>query len=226
MPVTEFALMHLAGGPLDSSTRQLFEECQNIQDGWALKQNPREAPTSRLARGVGMLQQVEDPSAILITARWDSPEAHWDWIGTEENKGIMEKMGPLIVAEGEKKMLLFHVDPVVLPEVDDESAASSPLSSPILSIYRYSVKPTDKKLVAAKFDEVSNVLRKSDGKYDFKSGWRIEKQDEGTEELLVFHGWTSIEEHEQFQASGDYAHFKSLAEHAKKVDPKLYQKFI
>lgn len=113
MAVTEFALVHLSS-PLTPQTLQALEEAQRIQDKWALEQNSQ-LPESRIARGTGMLQRNEDPSAILITARWDSPAAHWEWIGTDENKQAMYKLMPLIVAEGEKKLVLYHVDSVLFP---------------------------------------------------------------------------------------------------------------
>ncbi|MBE3048505.1 hypothetical protein IMZ48_39590, partial [Candidatus Bathyarchaeota archaeon] len=108
MTVTEIAIVHLSS-PLTPKTLQALEEAQRIQDKWAQEQDPL-LPASRVARGTGMLQQNGDPSAIVITTRWASPAAHQQWIGTEANKQAMEKLMPLIVADGEKKLVLFHVD--------------------------------------------------------------------------------------------------------------------
>ncbi|PKS05319.1 hypothetical protein jhhlp_008692 [Lomentospora prolificans] len=219
MTVTEFVLAYLAGGPLTPEVHQVLEECQQIQDGWLFKQKPN-TPANRIDRGTGMLQQVEDPSAILITAQWDTPEAHWDWIRTEENKAAMAKLGPLLVAEGEKKLLLFHIDSVIFPQRAE--GVSSPLASAVTSVRRYFVKASDKERFSSRFEQAKGLLDKR----GFKGGWRIERENCDSDEFLLFNGWASVDEHNQFLASPEFSHLESLADYAKEVDAKLYKRIV
>lgn len=220
MAVTEFALVHLSS-PLTPQTLQALEEAQRIQDKWALEQNSQ-LPESRIARGTGMLQRNEDPSAILITARWDSPAAHWEWIGTDENKQAMYKLMPLIVAEGEKKLVLYHVDSVLFPPPGD--GATSALGSPVLSIYHYRVKLSEKEGFEDRLKVAMGELNAATAT-PFRWGWRMEKDGE-TEELLIVRGWDSEEQRLDFPLTKEHATLGELAGHAIDVNVHSYKKIV
>lgn len=221
MTVTEFALVHLSA-PLIPQTLQTLEEAQRIQDKWALEQNPQ-LPESRVARGTGMLQQNEDPSAILITARWDSPDAHWEWIGTVENKQAMGKLMPLIVKEGDKKLVLFHVDSVLFPPPGDEVASA--LGSPVLSIYHYRARPSERERFESRLKVAMGELNTAT-ETPFRWGWRIEKEDAETEELLVVRGWDSEEQRLNFPHTKEHATLGELADHAFDVNVYSYKRIV
>lgn len=196
MTVTEFALVHLSS-PLSPQTLQALEEAQCIQDKWAQEQDPQ-LPPGRIDRGTGMLQQNEDPSAILVTARWASPAAHWEWIGTDANKRAMSKLMPLIVTQGEKKLVLFHVDSVLFPPPGD--GVTSALESPVLSVYHYRVGSSAKNKFESTLRETMAGLN-TDAEPLFRWGWRIEKDKEDTDELLMVRGWDSEEQRVGFTGS-------------------------
>ena len=193
MAVTEFAFVHLSA-PLTPGSHQALEDAQCIQDKWAQEQNPQ-LPASRILRGTGMLQQTDDPSAILITARWASPDDHWKWIGTEENKQAMGKLMPLIIAEGEKKLVLFHVDSILFPRQDEGTSA---LGSPTLSVYRYRVKTSAKDEFKSKLKEAAAKLN-TGGEALCRWGWRIEKETDEAEELLMVRGWENDEQRLEYE---------------------------
>jgi hypothetical protein len=48
------------------------------QDEWHLAHFPH-LPSSAPSRAAVWFVQVEDPSVLLTTARWESVAAHWDW---------------------------------------------------------------------------------------------------------------------------------------------------
>jgi len=108
MTVTEFALLQF-NEPLTEELKELLDYCQTVQDTWVLRQQPGLPPT-RVDRGTAILQQVEDPSVILIAAQWDSQQAHLDWIASPENQNVMAKLMPHIQVEGPRAVLFFHVD--------------------------------------------------------------------------------------------------------------------
>ena len=220
MTVTEIAIAHLSS-PLTPQTLQALEEAQRIQDKWAREQDPQ-LPDSRVARGTGMLQHIEDPSAIVITARWASPAAHQAWITTEANKQAMEKLLPLIVAEGEKKLVLFHVDSVLFPPPG--GGVTSALGSPVLSIYHYRVRSSAKDNFDSRVGEVMAGL--NEAATLFRWGWRIEKEEDDTEELLVVRGWESEEQRLAFEGSKEHSALDELSRDASGVNVHSFKKIV
>ncbi|KAL2191120.1 hypothetical protein L209DRAFT_658475, partial [Thermothelomyces heterothallicus CBS 203.75] len=85
-PVTEFALLHLTtpSPPLPDSIRASLAAATRLQDAWHAKAFPA-LPSSAVDRAALWFPQVEDPSWLMTTAKWDSVAAHWDWIRSEEN---------------------------------------------------------------------------------------------------------------------------------------------
>ena len=221
MTVTEFAFLHLLGS-LSPDTLQALEEAQCIQDGWARKQDTQ-LPDSRVARGTGMLQQTEDPSVLLVTARWATPAAHWEWIGTEENKQAMGKLMPLIVTEGKDQVVLFHVDSVLFPPPGD--GVTSALASPVLSIYHYHVNSSEKSKFEAKLREVMGK-HEAGSDMPFRWGWRIEKEEDDVEELLMVRGWDGEEQRQAFIASNDHRTVEELSADALDATVHSYKRII
>lgn len=217
MAVTEFAFVHLSS-PLSAESHEALEGAQRIQDKWAQDQDPG-LPASRIARGTGMLQRTDDPSAILITARWSSPAAHWEWIGTDENKQAMGKLMPLIVTEGDKKLVLFHVDAVLFPHPED--GVTSALGSPILSVYQHRVRSSAKSKFESKLEEVMARIN-TDADPLFRWGWRIEKGDDEVEELLIVRGWKS----EERRPDGEHNPLNELSAEAIDVNVYSYKRIV
>ncbi|KAJ0307572.1 hypothetical protein COL5a_000430 [Colletotrichum fioriniae] len=108
MAVTELALLQFKG-PLTEEVKELMDYCQTVQDTWVLRQKPGLPPT-RIERGTAILQQVEDPTVVLLAAQWDSPQAHGEWIASPENQNVMAKLMPHIHIEGPRSVLFFHID--------------------------------------------------------------------------------------------------------------------
>ncbi|KAK1966614.1 hypothetical protein LY78DRAFT_657071 [Colletotrichum sublineola] len=108
MTVTEFALLPFRE-PLTEELKELMDYCQTVQDTWVLRQEPGLPPT-RVDRGTAILQQIEDPSVILIAAQWDSPQAHGEWIASPENQNVMAKLMPHFHVERPQGIIFFHID--------------------------------------------------------------------------------------------------------------------
>lgn len=217
MAVTELAFVHLSS-PLSAESLQALEGAQRIQDKWAQDQDPN-LPASRISRGTGMLQRTDDPSAILITARWRSPAAHWEWIDTDENKQAMGKLMPLIVSEGTRKLVVFHVDAVLFPP--PENGVTPALGCPILSVYHYRFKS----LARSKFESrLENVMAKfnTNASRMFRWGWRIEKDDDEVEELVIVRGW----EDEERRLDGEPDPRNELSAEAIDVNVYSYKRIV
>ncbi|EAQ90573.1 predicted protein [Chaetomium globosum CBS 148.51] len=97
-PVTEFALIHLIPKPTNDTNQTTTATTTPIppkflaalasamrdQDKWHAAAFP-DLPSSAAERAAVWFRQVEDPTWLLTTARWESVAAHWDWIRSEEN---------------------------------------------------------------------------------------------------------------------------------------------
>ncbi|KAI3547525.1 hypothetical protein CTAM01_05174 [Colletotrichum tamarilloi] len=133
MAVTELALLQFKE-PLTEEVKELMDYCQTVQDTWVLRQKPGLPPT-RIERGTAILQQVEDPTVILLAAQWDSPQAHGEWIASPENQNVMAKLMPHIHIEGPRSVLFFHIDapifttPASAPSETKEGAAEAEMDS-------------------------------------------------------------------------------------------------
>ncbi|KAK1538052.1 hypothetical protein CPAR01_08165 [Colletotrichum paranaense] len=133
MAVTELALLQFKE-PLTEEVKELMDYCQTVQDTWVLRQKPGLPPT-RIERGTAILQQVEDPTVILLAAQWDSPQAHGEWIASPENQNVMAKLMPHIHIEGPRSVLFFHIDAPIFatlasaPSETKEGAAEAEMDS-------------------------------------------------------------------------------------------------
>jgi hypothetical protein len=82
MTVTEFALLHLThplpDAPPSSRVFPTLASAMHLQDKWHQTHFPHLA-SSAADRAAVWLTQVEDPSYILTTAKWESVAAHWEW---------------------------------------------------------------------------------------------------------------------------------------------------
>ncbi|KAL2262707.1 hypothetical protein VTK26DRAFT_358 [Humicola hyalothermophila] len=99
MPTTEFALLRLSPSespppspnqPVPPGLLPLLASATATQSAWHAAHFPH-LPSSAgaSARACAWFRQVEDPSWVLTTARWESVDAHWAWIRTEENQQVM-----------------------------------------------------------------------------------------------------------------------------------------
>ncbi|KAK0752425.1 hypothetical protein B0T18DRAFT_426894 [Schizothecium vesticola] len=59
-------------------------------------------------------QSISDLTEILITARWESVAAHWAWINSPDNAGVMGTLGPYILQQGKEDFSLLHVGGISL----------------------------------------------------------------------------------------------------------------
>lgn len=222
MTVTEFALLTLTSDELTPEFKDLCDKGKSIQDAWCKKHNP-DIPAGRRERGAAMFQQVEDPSVIFATAQWASPEEHWAWVGSEENKAVMAQLLPYIHAEGDKKPIVFHIEGVIF---DGSESKASLLDSAVVSVSRLSVEPDKKQEYWAGHNANKNALEDFAAPHPAAYGWRIEKEDEQTEEFLIFCGWDSVDRHNEFPKAEGFSKMLDVMKLTKSYDGKHYKRIL
>ncbi|UKZ46172.1 hypothetical protein TrVGV298_000371 [Trichoderma virens] len=167
MPVTEFAIIKLKPNCDALELLETLMECQEIQDSWICRNQPCNLePGTNLS---SMYTDATDQSTLLITAPWDSPEAHREWIQSLENRMASGSLTEFS-APGCNSVMLFHMDP----------AGARPQM-------REAFQHKDTNDV---FDALENELREQGLEKSIWAGWRIEKAagEEDKEDLIVF--WT------------------------------------
>ncbi|KAH6626221.1 hypothetical protein B0J18DRAFT_135210 [Chaetomium sp. MPI-SDFR-AT-0129] len=255
MTVTEFALLHLSTPsssttsttpdtsnnnpppPLPPPLLKTLARAMQVQDTWHATAFPT-LPSSSLARAAHWFRQIEDPSWILTTALWPSVDAHWDWIRSPENVGVM---GGLTGADKSKEdeeggkrgwvigedTGLWHVGAVLFGGEKGEGEEVGLLESPVISLGRmYVKKGEDREKFAAKFEEVRGILERFARPHAVRFGWR-EDGEEGAEEeeFVLVAGWESVARHFAFAESAEFAKYGEIREFIARVDLKHYQRF-
>ncbi|RFU77162.1 hypothetical protein TARUN_5070 [Trichoderma arundinaceum] len=184
MPVTEFALIKLRGNYDALEFLETLMECQEIQDNWVRQNQPCNlSPGMNLS---SMYTDATDQPTLLITAPWDSPEAHGEWIQSPENRKANGSLSEFS-APGCDSVLLFHMDPAgARPQMRE--AFQHKDSNDIFDICRITVKDDQREVLQKEYQALENELREEGLEKSIWAGWRIEKA-EGEEDLIVF--WTS-----------------------------------
>ncbi|KAL2151870.1 hypothetical protein VTH82DRAFT_5054 [Thermothelomyces myriococcoides] len=217
MPVTEFAFLELAvpATPLPDSIRDTLAKATSVQDAWHAAAFPW-LPSSAVDRAAFWFYQVNDPSWLMTTAKWDSVGAHWEWIRSEENKGIMNHLAKegVIIPESS---VLFHVG----GEIFDGTINVKLQESPVISVERLFVPPSQRPWFETKFMEVKGILETYASPDLVRFGWRGDVEG-GPEEFVLVCGWESVERHLRFAEMGEYARYDEIHRVLERRDLKHY----
>ncbi|KAK2019825.1 hypothetical protein LZ32DRAFT_519275 [Colletotrichum eremochloae] len=249
MTVTEFALLPFKE-PLTEELKELMDYCQTVQDTWVLRQEPGLPPT-RVDRGTAILQQIEDPSVILIAAQWDSPQAHGEWIASPENQNVMAKLMPHFHVERPQGIIYFHIDEPIFAmpvtqatQANDEhangeagkskaegkkKAESEPpslLTAPVLSVGRFGVRSEKKQDFIKKYAEAKWVVEEAARPYPVRGGWRIERAAEDLEEFVMYCGWSTVEQHKAIAQREGFKEWAGIQEFVTGTDIWHYKRIL
>lgn len=176
MPVTEYALIKLQGSHDELELLEVVMQCQELQDGW-MRQHQPDGIDHGLNLSTMYIQQDIEPPCLLITAPWDTPDAHTQWLQSSENQSGFGKMSEYITPGGDS-VLLFHMDP---------AGAVSQLKGQMLSqdsfrVCRISAEPGQKETLQKIYQSLESDLGPGQTVW---AGWRIEKAGDA-EDLVVF----------------------------------------
>ncbi|KAI4864684.1 hypothetical protein F4820DRAFT_329448 [Hypoxylon rubiginosum] len=223
MAVTELAWLKCASEAVTTESKEATDSALNVQDEWCARNAPN-LPKARENRGVGFFQQVEDPTVTLLTAHWESTEQHKTWIESPENQTVFPGLGDHFQLE---KTVFFHLDDVELFEKPDADGEISLLESPVISVGRLTIAAKNRQAVGQGWNEVKGILETFAKPNMVKSGWRIEKEDQGLEEFVFACGWPSVERHGEFATTEDFQKYASaLLPFVMARDAKHYQRIL
>ncbi|KAJ5581316.1 hypothetical protein N7450_007617 [Penicillium hetheringtonii] len=197
MAVTELALLRLKAPEPSAVSRKDLRAAQQGQSEYS-------------GHPVKFLRSVEDQSDFFLIGGWESVDQHrGEWIISEMNQRLLGKLKDAVDVKW-----MFHLD--------IDPSAPVPFSAPIIGVARCFVEQSNKaefdRLFAAGFED----LKIFTAPYPCFGGWRIDKEGED-EEFVLFTGWNSVEQHQEFyksELSREFAKTKSVI---KQTDVKHVQ---
>lgn len=222
MAVTEVAILYFNAPTHREDLRQNLKQAQSVQETWHAKHFPN-LPSGRAERGDAMFEQLEDPGHILITVRWDSVAAHWQWIGGDENKKIMAGLGDYIDSNN---VVLFHLDDADIFSGPTPQGMIPLTDSPVISVTRMFVDSEARRPFSVKFEEIRGILEAFAKPHLVRGGWRVDKEDDSKEEFVLFCGWESLERHAEFKEHPTYSDYTRILDFATGTDMKHYKRIL
>ncbi|KAK1754523.1 hypothetical protein QBC47DRAFT_384146 [Echria macrotheca] len=196
MNVTEFAFARLKTGDIEPALLEGFRKALNVQNDWHAA-NYSHLPCTIAERASFVFQQIEDPTRILITAKWESVESHWKWIQSEENLSVMASLGPYMVNESADDLDLSHCAGDFFGSVQDEVPGDSTtlVNSPVVAVERFFIDAEMEDAFKRKLDAPQTTPKAG---VAFKGGWRIDVGTGQKQEYMLVSGWESVEKHMDF----------------------------
>ncbi|KAK8149213.1 hypothetical protein MY1884_007559 [Beauveria asiatica] len=198
MPVTEFALFTLRESYDAVELLELVMECQEIQDEWVRAHHPNEC--AKKASVSRLYADATEPGRhrVAITAPWQSPAAHLEWLDTPANKQIMAKFAAFLpggivpdhhtaadptASEADRGFLFFHMDTAGRrPHLHE---AFSPEETLVVTRLAAVEGAAGREQLQARYTELEGPHVAGRQKDRVWAGWRIEKE-ENREELVIF----------------------------------------
>jgi heme-degrading monooxygenase HmoA len=202
MTVTEFAFLPTREGIPTSVVTDITRKALEIQDAWCADNVPH-MPLGARARGALFLQQIEDPSVMLLTAHWDSVAQHHDWIASEPNKGALGMLSGNLALD---RVVFFHVDKTASFAASKEAGKISTLESPIISVTRILVAKANKTEFEQTFETSRPEYDLLVSPFEHHAGWRVEKEPgwEDLDEFVIVGGWESLDSSAKIRGLDSY----------------------
>lgn len=192
MTVSEFALLKLKNDSLeDAGFVDFIKNITNVQDAWVGKHQSHLVESGKVHSTMYSQQDPNDPH-LLITAKWDSPEGHSEWIESKDNQTGMSTMLTYLATDPDA-VLLFHMTPA---GKDRGSLPGDDFAGRIFKVGRVSVDQTERAALERDVDRLDANRKSCSASGPFWAGWRIEKLDD-KEVLVMF--WDPLEREEPIQ---------------------------
>jgi heme-degrading monooxygenase HmoA len=181
MPVTEFAVISLRGDGFEEiDFLEALMDVQEIQDSWTRINYPYNLDQNTSLSS--MYIEHSDPPSLLITAPWDSAEAHHEWIQASENQTCNSKLSHFI-KPGCNSVLLLHL----APAGKEQQLRTAFLNKESFNVARITIDPSKKAKLQEAYEREEKKMDSMEGDQKLWAGWTVEMLDEN-EELVVF--WT------------------------------------
>ncbi|RSL73490.1 hypothetical protein CEP53_000798 [Fusarium sp. AF-6] len=178
MPVNELAIIQLKSGYDKDKFLKLLKASQDDQARWIREHQPHLLEGKPYTNPSNFYLQKSDPPYLVITAPWDSPEGHGEWIQSNVNKSAM---GGLLeyIAEGSDGVVLFHMKAAG----KEDEVRGDLLVQGSFNIWRISVDSAQKEKLQEQYRSIEQEVGTNPNQRVW-AGWKVEQGEK--EELVVF----------------------------------------
>ncbi|RSL99056.1 hypothetical protein CDV31_012352 [Fusarium ambrosium] len=178
MPVNELAIIQLKSGYDEDKFLKLLKVSQDDQAQWIRENQPHLLEGKPYTNPSNFYLQKSDPPYLVITAPWDSPEGHGEWIQSDVNKSAM---GGLLeyIAEGPDGVVLFHMKAAG----SEDEVRGDLLVQGSFNIWRISIDSDQKEKLQEQYRSVEQEVGTNPNQKVW-GGWKVEQGEK--EELVVF----------------------------------------
>ncbi|KAJ5999651.1 hypothetical protein N7481_000060 [Penicillium waksmanii] len=187
MPVTEIALLHLKTPTPSDPLKAVFLEAQQEQSQYS-------------GHRVNFLRSLDDQRDFFLLGGWESVALHCgEWVASEINQRLLAK-------------LKDEVDIGYMFHLDVDPSTPIPISAPVIGVVRCFIEKDNKEEFDHLFKAGLSDLEKFTAPHPCFGGWRIDKEGED-EEFILLSGWNSVEHHHEFhksELSKEFAKTKSV----------------
>lgn len=179
MLVNEFALIQLKNGYGQDRFLELLKASQDDQARWIREHQPHLLEGKPYTYPSNFYLQKSDPPCLVITAPWDSPEGHGEWIQSDVNKSAMGGLVEYIV-EGSDGVVLFHMKAAG----SQDEVRGDLLVQGSFDIWRISVDSDRKEELQEQYRNIEQEVGNTNPNQRIWGGWKVEQGEK--EELVVF----------------------------------------
>ncbi|ROW06141.1 hypothetical protein VMCG_04601 [Cytospora schulzeri] len=223
MAITEVAILQSSSSPLPASLKSIFtEDIKNI-NGWAASKPDLDF------EGTWLFQQVEDPSVMMMTAKWKDKKAYEQWVVSEEHLRVLPTVIPhLAMKDGKSNGDMWFLEGDMFTSVSNkaEGVEVGLLNSPVVSFNRYFVAAEGKDALERRFNQVKGLLEDFAKPVSVRGAWRTDDEDGPRHaEWAVVVGWPSVEKHMDFAKQESFAKYRELLAFITGFEARHYRRF-
>ncbi|KAK5661545.1 hypothetical protein OQA88_11451 [Cercophora sp. LCS_1] len=181
MAVIEIAVLPFRPEPNDPGFLTPLRKGLEIQTKWMADTHP-EKPSLNNPISV-CYGSVNEPLEFIIVAKWESLEAHREWVQSDENKSVMSSLLPY----------LADTDGVSLVHIDGSEDESTPLpDSPFVVVERLLVQGGRRGEVTGRAGAAKEHIKAVAAGNRVLGGWRVDGEPGGTEEFALISSWNEV----------------------------------
>lgn len=224
MAITEVAILQASSSPLPDSLETIFTEDTKNINSWAASKPDLDFD------GTWLFQQIEDPSVMMMTAKWKDKKSYGQWAVSEEHLRVLPTITPhLAMEDGKPNGDMWFLEGDVFTSVSNkrsEDLEVGLLSSPVISFTRHFVAPEGKEAFENKFKEVKVLLEDFARPFAVRGAWKTDVE-EGSRavEWAVVVGWPHIERHIDFGEHESSAKYQDLLDFITGFEVRHYRRF-
>ncbi|CAF3584603.1 hypothetical protein SNK03_011936 [Fusarium graminearum] len=175
--VAEVAFLQLSVDYDPEELRDILQKTQQIQAQWIRLHQPKLLEGKPYNHTTEIWIGEHEKPYMLLTAPWESVDAHNQWIQSQENMSLMQKLKGFI-SQDKDSVVLYHLTPAG----GNNDFRGDILARGPVKLWKITVKPECK----AKLEEEYRAIESqssTEPNQRMWAGWKIEK--EGTEDMVI-----------------------------------------